>query len=193
MAEPRDSRVRLLQALEDPNNDIVEIYGYYYDSILQHTGILIKFTNCRDCIITQFTIDVSDVNGLLQRMQCVTWNCEARIVVNKIDPDQRSRNKVIKPSIRTFREETRSDAMRYVKRLLVPTSKSYQLFFNNCRDHTDRAIRGLCDDGKCCPKGKEEALRNTQARRIGDRVIGFCIVAAGVGGLIVYYIWAQIY
>ena len=65
-------------------------------------------------------------------------------------------------------EATRSEATRYVKRLLEPTSKTFQLFFNNCRDHTDRAIRGLCCDGKCCPKGREEALRNTQARRFED-------------------------
>ena len=194
MAEPTDSRRRLLLALQDLNNEKVAIYGYYYNNAFRHTGILIRFINYRDRIVTsEFTIDVSDVNGLLQRMQCVIWNCEARIVVNQIDPGQRSRNEVIKPSIRTFREETRSDAMRYVKRLLVPTSKSYQLFFNNCRDHTDRAIRGLCCDGQCSPKGREEALRNTQARRIGDRVIGYFIVAAGVGSLIGYYIWAQIY
>ena len=184
MAEPRDSRVRLLQALQDPNNDSVEIYSYYYGNIVRHTGILIEFTNCRDCIITQFTIDVSDVNGLLKRMQCVIWNCEAKIVVNEIDPGQQSMNRVTESPIRTFslcQEATRSDAMSYVERLLVPTSNSYQLFFNNCRDHHDRAIRVLCCDGKCCPKGKEEALRNTKARRIGDGVIGFGIVAAVLG------------
>ena len=187
MAEPTDSRGGLLLALQDLNNEKVAIYGYYYNNAFRHTGILIRFINYRDRIVTsEFTIDVSDVNGLLQRMQCVTWNCEARIVVNKIDPDQRSRNKVIKPSIRTFREETRSDAMRYVKRLLVPTSKSYQLFFNNCRDHTDQAIKDLCCDGQCCPKAREEALRNIQARRRRDlvkfSVAIVAIVAIAVAG-----------
>ena len=186
MAEPRDSRVRLLQALQDPNNDSVEIYSYYYGNIVRHTGILIEFTNCRDCIITQFTIDVSDVNGLLKRMQCVIWNCEAKIVVNEIDPGQQSMYRVTESPIRTFslcQEAARSKATRYVERLLVPKLKNYQLFFNNCRDHTDRAIKGLCCDGKCCPKGKEEALRNTQARRFRDRVIGFSIFAGVVGSI----------
>ena len=197
MAKPTDSRGGLLVALQDLNNDEVAIHGYYYNNVFRHTGILIKFVNKRDRIVTsEFSIDVSDVsdvNGLLQRMQCVIWNCEARIVVNKIDPDQRSRNEVIKPSIRTFREETRSDAMRYAKHLLVPTSDNYQLFFNNCRDHTDRAIRDLCCDNQCCPKGKEEALRNTKARTIGDGVIGFGIFAGViyVGRLIGIYIWRK--
>ena len=200
MAESTDSRDRLLQALQDPNNDVVAIYGYYYDSIIRHTGISIKFTNCRRCIVTsQFIIDVStDVNGPLKRMQCATWNCEAKIVVNEIDPDE-PRYEVTKSPIAIFplcQEGTRSDAKRYVERLLVPTSKTFQLFFNNCRDHTNRAIRGLCCDGQCRPKGREEALRNTQARRIGDSlrlftgVFGYC-VAAGVGSLIVYYIFGR--
>ena len=184
MAESTDSRVRLLQALEDRNNDIVEIYSYYYGNIVRHTGILIEFTNRRDRIITQFTIDVSDVNGRLQSIQCVIWNCEAKIVVNEIDPGQQSMNRVTESPIRTFslcQEATRSDAMSYVERLLVPTSNSYQLFFNNCRDHHDRAINALCRDGQCHPKGMEEALRNTQARRIGDGFIGFGIVTAVLG------------
>ena len=180
MAESTDSRVRLLQALEDRNNDIVEIYSYYYGNIVRHTGILIEFTNRRDRIITQFTIDVSDVNGRLQSIQCVIWNCEAKIVVNEIDPGEQ-RYKATESFIRTFREETRSDAIGYVECLLEPTSNSYQLFFNNCRDHHDRAINALCRDGQCHPKGMEEALRNTQARRIGDGFIGFGIVTAVLG------------
>ena len=81
MPKATDSRGRLLQALRHRNNDKVAIYGYYYDNIVQHTGMLIRFINCRHRIVTsQFTIDVSDVggeNGLLQRMQCVIGNCEA--------------------------------------------------------------------------------------------------------------------
>ena len=123
-------------------------------------------------------------DGRLQSIQCVIWNCEAKIVVNEIDPGQQ-RYKVTESFIRTFREKTRSDATSYVKRLLVPTSNSYQLLFNNCRDHHDRAINGLCRDGQCRPKGKEEALRNTQARRIGDAVLGFGIFG-GVVSLIGY-------
>ena len=191
MAKPTDSRGGLLLALRDLNNDKVAIYGYYYNNAFRHTGILIRFINYRDRIVTsEFTIDVSDVNGPLQRMQCVIWNCEAKIVVNKIDPGQRSRYNDIEPSIRTFWGKTRSDAMFYVKPLLEPTSDNYQLFLNNCRDHTDRAIRGLCCDGQCSPKGREEALRNTQARIIENKVITGFGIFAGVS-LIGRYIWRK--
>ena len=191
MAEPTDSRVRLLQALQD--NDIMQIYGYCYDNILRHTGILIKFTNCRDRIITQFTIDVSDVNGLLQRMQCVIWNCEANIVVNEIAPGQQNMYRSTDSPIRTFllcEEAGRNNATRYVNRLLEPTIENYQLFFNNCRDHTDRAIRVLCCDGQCCPRGREEALRNTQARRFEDsdyiKLGGLALAATLIGCFVAY-------
>ena len=115
-------------------------------------------------------------------------------VVNEIDPGQPNRYNVTEKCIRAFslrQEATRSDATYYVKRLLVPTSESYQLFFNNCRDHTDRAINNLCWDGQCSPKGKKEALRNTQARRYEDTVIGLGLCL--VGSIAVGYIFWRKY
>ena len=183
MAEPTDSRRRLVRAVQDLNNDEVEIYEYYYKDEPQHTGILIRCKNS-EATTSEFTIDVSNVNGLLQTIKCIFWNCEAKLVVKEIDPGQRSMYQATKRYIRTFREETRSDATRCVKRLLELTSKSFQLFLNNCRDHTDRAIEHLCRDGQCSPKGKEEALRNTAARRIRD---------FGIVSFVIYVIYKQFY
>ena len=54
MAEPTDSRRRLVRAVQDLNNDEVEIYEYYYKDEPQHTGILIRCKNS-EATTSEFT------------------------------------------------------------------------------------------------------------------------------------------